>query len=393
MTIPEIIGLKQERKSLFEKGKENLDKAERNQEDMNAYDAIMADFDKLTRSIDEAEALNDRAGLVETEIHKPEVEDRAGDKPEYRKVFEKLVRYGKDSLSREDLGVLEEKRAMSAGTTTAGGYAIPDEFQGEIVKKLANVSAMRNLARIITTSGDRKIPIQNATGAATWTAEAADYTDVAPTLTEVSLDAYKLTFLVKISEELAHDEAVNLMDYVSDCYATAAGEAQETRFFQGTGSSQINGACTAAAAGVTAASETAITMDELLGLKFAVKPSYWFNGSWTMAPSTALLIRKLKDSSGRYLWQPSLQIGQPDMLDGNPVYLTAGMPAATEGLVPVLFGDFKYYWIAERGARVIQVLNERFADAGQIGFRAYERIDGDLTQSEAVKKLTMAAST
>lgn len=393
---------KQERKKLFDKGTEILNRAKEgvlSAEDQNEYDAVMVDFDKIGGEIERMERHNEAETLVTenrgSDGHKPDPEKKEDrgkkDNPEFRSAFEKYLRFGKDSMTREELNALQT-RAMSSTTGSAGGYLVPDEFANKIIEKLANVSVMRKLATIIQTRGDYKIPIANGKGSVFWTGESAALTESDPDFDQKTLDAYKLTYLVRVPEELAHDESFDLFGYLARCYADLAGEAQESKFFQGSGTSEITGAITGASAGVTAAATSAITMDELLSLKYALKPQYWAGASWIFNPATAGAVRKLKDSNGRYLWQPSLQVGQPDNFDGKPVYVTAGMPDMAASSVPVLFGDFSYYWITERGGRVFQTLKERYADVGQIGFRGYERVDGALTLSETVKKITMAAT-
>ena len=100
---------------------------------------------------------------------------------------------------------------------------------------------------------------------------------------------------------------------------------------------------------------------------------------------------KLKDGSGQYLWQPGLKEGQPDKLLSYRLVTSAYMPEVASGAKPVLFGDFSSYWIADRQGRSFQRLNELYAATGQIGFRATQRVDGRLVQSEGLKCLAMKA--
>ena len=95
----------------------------------------------------------------------------------------------------------------------------------------------------------------------------------------------------------------------------------------------------------------------------------------------------LKDGEGRYLFNPSLEIGKPDTLLGKPVYTSAFMPELAAGKKVLLFGDFSYYWIADRGARSLRRLNELFAINEFIGFMTTERVDGKLILPDAMKVL------
>ena len=139
--------------------------------------------------------------------------------------------------------------------------------------------------------------------------------------------------------------------------------------------------------GVTSASSTAITADELMDLFYSLKSPYRKKAVWVLNDSTIKAVRKLKDSTGQYLWQPSLMAGTPDTLLGRPVKTSAYMPVIAAGAKTIAFGDFSYYWIADRQGRSFKRLNELYAANGQVGFLGSQRVDGKLVLSEAVKVL------
>jgi phage major capsid protein, HK97 family len=107
---------------------------------------------------------------------------------------------------------------------------------------------------------------------------------------------------------------------------------------------------------------------------------------------TMKAIRKLKDANGQYLWQPSIKEGTPDMILGKRIHTSSYVPQIGAGAKSVAFGDFSYYWIADRQTRTFQRLNELFATTGQVGFIATQRVDGKLVLPEAVQVLQMATS-
>ena len=144
--------------------------------------------------------------------------------------------------------------------------------------------------------------------------------------------------------------------------------------------------------GITAASATAVTADELIDLYYSLKSPYRRNAVWTLNDSTVKAIRKLKDGNGQYLWQPGITAGAPDMILGRPVRTSAYMPAIAAGAKTIAFGDFSYYWIADRQGRSFKRLNELFAATGQVGFLASQRVDGKLVLPEAVKVLAQKAA-
>ena len=111
-----------------------------------------------------------------------------------------------------------------------------------------------------------------------------------------------------------------------------------------------------------------------------------------MNDATIKTIRKLKDNNGNYLWQPALTAGTPDTILGRPVYTSSYVPTIAAGAKTIAFGDFSYYWIADRAGRNFKKLSELYAANDQTGFVATQRVDGKLILPEAIKVLKMKAS-
>ena len=112
---------------------------------------------------------------------------------------------------------------------------------------------------------------------------------------------------------------------------------------------------------------------------------------WVLNDSTVKALRKLKDSTGNYIWNPSVQAGVPDTILNRPYYTSSYVPEIKAGAKCLAFGDFSYYWIGDRQGRSFKRLNEVFAMNGQVGFLASQRVDGRLILTEAVKTLGMKA--
>lgn len=144
--------------------------------------------------------------------------------------------------------------------------------------------------------------------------------------------------------------------------------------------------------GVTAASATAITVDEIINLVHALKAPYRKNAKFLMNDATVSLLRKLKDQNGQYLWQPSVQAGTPDRLLGYEIHTSPYVPVAEAGALVIAFSDFKNYWIGDRAGRTVQRLNELYATNGQIGYVATERVDGKVILPEAIQLLQMKSA-
>ena len=285
--------------------------------------------------------------------------------------------------------------ALEEGTDSEGGYLVPDEYERTLVEALEEENVFRQLAKVIrTSSGDRKIPVVAAKGTAAWIDEEGAYTESDDSFGQVSIGAYKVGTMIKVSEELLNDSVFDLESYIAKEFARRIGAKEEEAFFTGDGSGKPLGVLAAtggAETGVTAASSTAITADELMDLFYSLKSPYRKKAVWVLNDSTIKAVRKLKDSTGQYLWQPSLVAGTPDTLLGRPVKTSAYMPVIAAGAKTIAFGDFSYYWIADRQRRSFKRLNELYAANGQVGFLGSQRVDGKLVLSEAVKVLAQKA--
>lgn len=287
--------------------------------------------------------------------------------------------------------------ALEEGTDSEGGYLVPDEYERTLVEALEEENVFRQMAKVIrTSSGDRKIPVVATKGTASWIDEEGAYTESDDSFGQVSIGAYKVGTMIKVSEELLNDSVFDLESYIAKEFARRIGAKEEEAFFIGDGSGKPLGVLAAtggAETGVTAASSTAVTADELMDLFYSLKSPYRKKAVWVLNDSTIKAVRKLKDSTGQYLWQPSLVAGTPDTLLGRPVKTSAYMPVIAAGAKTIVFGDFSYYWIADRQGRSFKRLNELYAANGQVGFLGSQRVDGKLVLSEAVKVLAQKSGT
>ena len=367
-------------------------------EDDATYSKMEKEFDELTASITRAQ----RRANMEMEMNKPvnapitakpmvmtEPEDRTGRASKgYKKNFWNAMR-------RKQM-TPEMVNALQIGTDSEGGYLVPDEYEKTLVEALEEENIFRKLAHVISTSsGDRKIPVVASKGSASWVDEEGTIPDSDDAFNQVSIGAYKLGTLIKVSNELLNDSVFNLESYISKEFARRIGSKEEDAFFNGNGTGKpvgIFNATGGAEVGVTAASATAITADEIIDLFYSLKAPYRKNAVWILNDATIKAIRKLKDNNGNYLWQPSLTAGTPDTILGRPVYTSSYVPTIAAGAKTIAFGDFSYYWIADRAGRNFKKLTELYAANDQTGFVATQRVDGKLILPEAIKVLKMKAT-
>ncbi|MEF9879404.1 MAG: phage major capsid protein [Clostridia bacterium] len=290
----------------------------------------------------------------------------------------------------------EIRNALQIGELTEGGYTVPDEFEHTLVQALEEENIMRGLVHVITTSsGDRKIPLVTSKGSAQWVEEEAAIPESDDAFGQITLSAHKVGSMIRISEELLHDSAFDLAGYITNEFARRVGAAEEEAIISGNGTHKPTGllhATLGAETGVTAAAAAALTADELIDLQHSLKAGYRRKACWIMNDASVKLLRKLKDGNGQFLWQPGLLLGQPDTLLNQKVLTSNYMPLPAASNKAILYGDYSYYWLADREGRSLQRLNELYADKDQIGFKITQRVDGRLILREAVKCLAMKAA-
>ncbi|MGN0326593.1 MAG: phage major capsid protein, partial [Lachnospiraceae bacterium] len=189
-----------------------------------------------------------------------------------------------------------------------------------------------------------------------------------------------------------NDSVFNIENYISKEFARRIGTKEEEAFFVGDGKGKPEGLFGSADLGVTAATVN-ITFDDVMDLFYSLRAPYRKKATWLLNDSTVKAIRKLKDGNGNYIWQPSVRDGEPDRILNRPYRTSIYVPELAAGNRVMAFGDYSYYWIADRQGRSFKRLNELYATTGQVGFLACERVDGKLILSEAVKTLEIKAKT
>ncbi len=290
---------------------------------------------------------------------------------------------------------VEVRNALSVGVDTEGGFLVPDTYEKNLVEALHDEMVIRRLAHVFTTaSGSHKIPVVGTHGTANWVEENGEIPETTETFNQKFLDAHKLTALIKVSEELLSDSAFDLEDYFRREFARRIANAEEQAFVTGNGNGKPTGLFAdtdGADVGITAASTTAITADEVINLYYSLRAPYRKNAVWLLNDATINAIRLLKDKNGQYLWQASLKEGTPDTLLGRPVYTSTAVPIIDAGAKVMAFGDLSYYWIGDREGISFRRLNELYAEKGQVGFLATKRVDAKLILPEAIKVLQMKA--
>jgi HK97 family phage major capsid protein len=416
--MPAVKELYEARASAWDKAKEVMEKAKAENRDLSAeeqgvYDAATAEVDSLAERIKREEDHATRAAemdrinrdhLISQGTRSDEV-----DLPDevYRKAFRSWMAGGASSEQRSVLqtraGTLSavEQRALGVGTGSAGGYAVPQGFRDVIVETMKAYSFVRRVASEIRTDTGNPLPWPTNNDVANVGAILAENTGISQqdvVLGQTTLGAYMYTSkLVLVSWQLLQDAAFDLETFLGRKLGQRIGRIQNQHFTTGTGTAQPLGIQTNATTGATfATGNTAnITYAGLVALVYSVDPAYRSapGAGWMLADAQLAQLRSLADSQGRPLWEPSLQAGQPDSFMGYPVYPNNDMPSQAANVKSILFGDFKSGYVI-RDVLDIQMirLDERYADALQVGFFAFCRTDATQQDASAYKAVAQSAT-
>lgn len=355
--------------------------------DRETYDKMEKEISDYTREIERMQ----REEAMDRELSKP-VATPIVEKPKVMEdeepvSFRARKEYKDAMISALRSNFRNVSNVLQEGVDADGGYLVPEELDRKLVEKLNEENIFRGFADIITTGGERKINIADGDPAASWIEEGGALVFSDAKFKQITLDAHKLHVAIKVTEELLYDNVFNLESYIVKKFAEALSNAEEDAFLNGNGEGKPVGIFDATDGGTIAEvlNTASIKTDDLLNLIYDLKRPYRKKARFIMNDKTIGAIRKLKDNNGAYLWQPSVQAGEPDKILGYPVHTSAFCPQMEAGKPFIAFGDFSYYKIGDRGTRSFAELKELFAGNGMVAFVAKERVDGKLTLPEAIQ--------
>lgn len=292
-------------------------------------------------------------------------------------------------------------RALSKATAAAGLNTVPTSFYDRLVAHLIEVSGvmMAQPTVLNTASGESlQIPKTTAHSSAVIVTEGSAIATSEPTFGQITLGAFKYGDLMQVSRELVADTGVDLEGYLAMQVGRALGNALGAHLLTGTGTGQPRGVITDATVGVTGGTGVAgvFTADNLIDLHYSVIAPYRASQScyWVVKDSTLAVIRKLKDTTNQYLWQPSLQAGAPDTLLGKPLVTDPFVPATGVTNKSVVFGDFSQYFVRMVGGGIRFEQSADFAfNTDLITYRAILRADAALVDLTGAVKVFQGAAT
>ena len=348
---------------------------------------------------------------------------------DHLQLFDQWMRAPKSQTAMQELESVEraaiaksKQMAVTVGTDTSGGFAVPEVLANEINRKLRDNAPMRQLARVQPVgSSDFKEILDTGGTSSGWVGEGdtRSETDTAE-FQEVDPSFGIVYSYPKISEEAFNDVFFDAQSWLADRVSEELGIAEDIAFISGNGTKKPTGFLNATPedagdfdaspartfgalqyvptgvsdgfGSLSTASPENYPADTLWTTVYTLRAPYRMNARWLMNSSTVSVIRKFKDADGQYLWRDGLVEGQPAMLCGYPVTVDENMPDIGTNAFPVAFGDFRRgYLIADQfGLRM--TLDSNITTPGQLKFYMRKRVGGKTRDDDAIKLIKMATS-
>ncbi len=406
-------GLVKEMRELNEKAKD--EKRSFSSDDDAKWSKMNADLEACEReiklaSIEERKAADEaETAELDEQARKDEERGKTIDpETEHRQVFDKFLRHGMSALEPDERSILKkvdtkgvDTRALSTADNTTGGlgYIIPTQFAGKIETYMTLYGGMKEECDVIKTAtgGTFEYPYENNTAQeGEYIAENTQHNELDPGVNITTFADYTLSSkIVRASLQSIHDSYFDVDTWLAERFGERMGRTENGSFTNGDGSGKPTGLLQSTSSGFTAASASTLIYDDFVGLEHSVDPVYRRGAIFMFNDTTFKLAKLIKDDQGRPIFMPGLADSgmsavAPSTILGYRYKINQDMPAATTGLTPIAFGNFKKYVIREVNQMGMLRLTERYADYLQVGYLAFRRHDGKLNNSIAIKHLTMA---
>lgn len=360
-------------------------------EELVTFDRIDAEINNLRSQIDKIEAHEEResasagrkaggqdeGGDAESRDNEAVVEAR-------NEAFETFLRGGNDALNAEQRQVMAEMRAQSVASNAGGGYTVAPEFYRQLTEAEKLFGGMSEVSTTITTDTGATLPMPTANETSQEGEIVAENVTVANqdiTFGVVNIGAFKFSSkLVLVSIELLQDSGFNISEYIAKALGDRIGRIKNRKHTVGVGTTEPKGIIPAATLGKTGANGqvASVILDDLTDLEHSVDPAYRVGAKYMFHDSTLAILKKLKDTTGRPIFQPGLAVKAPDTINGFPYQINQHMAVMAASAKSIAFGQLSKYFIRNVKDVMVMRLTERFADSGQVGFIAFARGDGNL---------------
>lgn len=307
------------------------------------------------------------------------------------------MRHGQNVTAEQAVAI---RNAMSTTTGSEGGFTVPAEIAAMVIDKLKAFGGMREVAEIITTDSGNALNFPTSDGTSEEgeiVGENAAVTGADITFGTVPLNPFMYSSKkIALPVQLIQDSAIDVVAFVVNRLATRIARIQNKHFTIGVGTTQPDGVIPKAGVGKTGATGQTLTVtyDDLVDLKHAVNRAYRANARYMMNDLSVAVVSKLKDTTGRPIWVPSVDVGAPDTLNGHAVTINDDMAVMAANAKSIAFGDFSKYIIRDvaNSTSMRRFDDSAFALNGQVGFCGWTRSGGNLVEPAAVKVYVNSAT-
>jgi HK97 family phage major capsid protein len=405
--------LREKRAALETKIKAEVEKDSLTAEQRTAINKMVEDSEaleaqyKLIERSDEMEKelrkSQKKVGVVVEDTDSVLSKDAAERKEQVKKAFVEYLTVGKQDMSQENRAILGEEQRTYAPLQTvnpAAGYFIPQGFSFEVDEAMKQTGGMLEACRVYPTATGNPLLWPNDDDTANVATIIAEATTVVagpnPTVGHVTLGAYKYGTMVQASTEQLQDSAFDIGAWLEARFAIRFARGLNADFTNGNGTSAPQGLAIAASPGTTTAGPSSLIYDDLVDLIYSVDPAYRNTGDCVLMFNDDVVraIRLIKDEYGHPIFQTDPTSNLPDRILGYEFTVNQDLGKVAPGNTVGLFGDFSKYVIRKVNGLFIQVLNERYAEQGLVGYLGFARYDGKLVTSstKALTKMVMASS-
>jgi len=282
-----------------------------------------------------------------------------------------------------------ERRDILKSST---GSPVPTSFYDQVIMKARLIAPVLQTSTVLNTTGGEnlQIPSLSTYSVGTVTGEGSAIGESDPVFNSfITLGAYKYSFLVQLSNELLEDSGVDILGFMADQVGNALGYAVGSALTVGTGTDMPKGIVAASSVGGTAGTATAFTADNLIDLLYSLDGAARNlpGVGWMMNGKSVGAVRKLKDTAGNYVFQPSLAMDSPDMLLGKPIYENPSMVDVATTTKSVIVGHLPSYYVRTVGGLRLDRSDDFAFSSNLVTFRATFRVDGNLPQTSHIKHL------
>lgn len=317
-------------------------------------------------------------------------------------IFDTWMRRGEKGMNAEQAA--KYYNTMSTTTPAEGGYTVPTTVGAGLIESLKAFGGMRAVAELLPTATGNPMGFPSSDGTSEegeLLAENAQASNLDPSFGTVSLNVFKYSSkIIVVPIELLQDSTVDIEAFVRRRIVERIGRITNKQYTIGSGVGQPRGIVTASGVGKVGQTGQTLTFtyDDLVDLLESVDDAYQDTScKFMFAQSVRKGLRKMKDTGGRPIWTPGYEAGitaaAPDLLLGQEVAINNHMPDPAANAKSIVYGDLSKYMIRDAlNVTLMRFDDSAFASKGQVGFLAFCRSGGNLTDVSAVKHYQHSAT-